>query len=245
MKPGSKIRRKQTIPLKAEDHAARFDFAGHGFAIVDKTALYWPAQDALLVADLHLEKGSWFAVRGQMLPPYDSIATLDRLFALVEKTRAQSIWALGDNFHDEAGPDRMAPEVRSRLDALSNRCALHWITGNHDEQLPASLGGAVHDEAELGGLVLRHRAEELSALPELSGHWHPKVSITARGRKLTRPCFVRGERKLILPAFGAYTGGMAAHDPAILALTSPGSVALIAGTDGVLSFPLSTPLRKG
>jgi hypothetical protein len=231
-----KPKSKAAIPLKAEP--ARFHFGGQDFTIVDRTALFWPAQSALLVADLHLEKGSWLAERGQMLPPYDSLATIDRLIAQVGQTEARTVWALGDNFHDSAGPDRMAPAIRTRLDALLARVDLRWITGNHDEALADGLGGTILPEEAREGLILRHRAEPSEMGFELSGHWHPKLGVSARGRKVTRPCFVRSATRLILPAFGAYTGGMAADDPAILSLTGPGSEALIAGLQGVARFPL-------
>ncbi len=173
-----------------------------------------------------------------MLPPYDSLATLDRLIALVAQTQARTVWALGDNFHDSAGPERMAPAIRARLDALLARVDLRWITGNHDEDLPDGLGGTILTEEAHAGLILRHRASPSEIQCELSGHWHPKLGVSARGRKITRPCFVRSATRLILPAFGAYTGGMAADDPAILSLTGPGSEALIAGPSGVARFPL-------
>jgi len=220
----------------------RFAFGGQDLIIADGTALFWPARNALVVADLHLEKGSWFAERGQMLPPYDSIATLDRLARVVAATSATTLWALGDNFHDEAGPDRMAGPARERLAAMTNTLDWHWITGNHDAVLPVNMGGTVQDDAELDGIGLVHRSFAADLLggtrPELSGHWHPKLRLSVRGRQISRPCFVMSETRLILPAFGAYTGGMAAGDPAILAVTGPRAEALIAGKDGVMRFGL-------
>jgi hypothetical protein len=173
-----------------------------------------------------------------MLPPYDSLATLDRLMALVAQTQARTVWALGDNFHDSAGPERMAPAIRARLDTVLARVDLRWITGNHDAALADGLGGTILPEEACKGLILRHRAEPGERGFELSGHWHAKLGVSARGRRVTRPCFVRSATRLILPAFGAYTGGMAADDPAILSLTGPGSEALIAGPQGVARFPL-------
>lgn len=218
---------------------AEFVFAGETFRIIDRTALYWPAQDALLVADLHLEKGSWFAERGQMLPPYDSIATLDRLAAILARCGASQVWALGDNFHDSEGPGRMADTSVAKLAALTQAHDWHWITGNHDEHLPEGIGGTLHDEARLNGLILRHRAEPMSREPELSGHWHPKHAMSARGRRITRPCFVMSPTRLILPAFGAYTGGMTAHDPAIMAVTGPAASALLESGGRVVRFALT------
>jgi DNA ligase-associated metallophosphoesterase len=214
-----------------------FSFANHSFKIVGETGLYWPLENALIVADLHLEKASWFASKGQMLPPYDSLATLDRLAKLIEQTGAEQLWCLGDNFHDEAGPDRMASPARAKLASMTAAIRWHWITGNHDQRLPAGIGGTVHDEAELGGLILRHHANTPDMRPELSGHWHPKHRATARGRGVTRPCFVMGTSRLILPAFGALTGGMAADHPEIMALTGKAEAILVAGGRAA-RFPL-------
>jgi uncharacterized protein len=216
---------------------AAFSFANHEFQIVGNTGLYWPSHNALIVADLHLEKASWFATKGQMLPPYDSQATLERLAALITQTGVEQIWCLGDNFHDEAGPDRMAAPARDMLASLTAATDWHWITGNHDERLPTGIGGTVHDEAELGGLILRHRAHPIEMRPELSGHWHPKMRAVARGRGVTRPCFVMSTTRLILPAFGALTGGMAADHPEITALTGKAEALLVAGGRAA-RFPL-------
>jgi uncharacterized protein len=213
-------------------------FAGHDFVVAGGTALYWPAEAALIVADLHLEKASWFAARGQMLPPYDSRATLERLATLVDQTGATAVWCLGDNFHDEGGAARLPDDARALLAALTARCDWHWITGNHDEHLPATIGGTIHDESTLRGLVLRHRANAADPQPELSGHFHPKHRITLRGRGVSRPCFVASATKLILPAFGALTGGLAADHPEIMAATGLPAAALIPTADQLLSFAI-------
>lgn len=192
-------------------------FGGHDFRVVGGRALYWPARAALIVADLHLEKASWFAARGQMLPPQDSLATLDALSALVDASGAREIWCLGDNFHDSDGPARLPAPARQRLDQLIGQTRWTWITGNHDAALAAGIGGDVRKEAEVDGLMLRHEADPMELRPELSGHFHPKHKSMARGRSVTRPCFVEGPTKLILPAFGALTGGMPATHDAIRA----------------------------
>lgn len=216
---------------------AALAFAHHHFTIVGETALFWPAHSALIVADLHLEKASWFATKGQMLPPYDSLATLDRLGGLIAETSATQLWCLGDNFHDQDGPARMAEPTQAKLAALTTSLDWHWITGNHDECLPCGIGGTIHDEAAIDGIILRHRANPAEMRPELSGHWHPKHCATARGRRVTRPCFVRSDTRLILPAFGSLTGGMAADDPAIMALTGAAD-ALVAVNYSAVRFPL-------
>lgn len=193
----------------------------------------------MIVADLHLEKASWFAMHGQMLPPYDSAATLDRLARLVDRTGAEEVWCLGDNFHDDDGAARLPDPARARLLTLTSMARWHWITGNHDEHLPDGVGGVIHREVVLEGLVLRHRAETPDLRPELSGHYHPKHHISARGRTVARPCFVATRRKLVLPAFGALTGGLAANHPEIRAALGEGAMALLPAADRLLRFPLS------
>ncbi len=220
-----------------------FAFGGHEFIIAGKTALYWPARSALIVADLHLEKASWFAARGQMLPPYDSQATLDRLAALIEASKAKEVWCLGDNFHDEDGPWRMNAKASDLLGQLTQTCDWFWITGNHDETLPAHIGGAIREEAEVDGLILRHHGAMGEVRPELSGHFHPKIRVSARGRGVIRACFVRGASKLIFPSFGAFTGGMAADDAAIVELVGQNAKAIVESCGEVLTLPLEKQTR--
>ena len=213
-------------------------FAGQDFTIVDRAALYWPREKALFVADLHFEKASWYARGGQMLPPYDSAATLDRLERALDASGATSLWCLGDNFHDSEGAGRLAPALCERLEALSRRVALHWITGNHDHALEKGFGGRVVEEAELAGLALRHKAESQTCHPELSGHFHPRLRVRLRGRTVSRPCFVACSQRLILPAFGALTGGMDADDPVILSFMGNEPCAIIATESRALRFDL-------
>ena len=212
-------------------------FAGHDFRVAGGRALYWPARRALIVADLHLEKASWFAARGQMLPPHDSLATLEALAALVTHTEAQELWCLGDNFHDSSGAGRMAEPARALLARLVAALDWNWIVGNHDADLPHGMGGTINEEAEVDGLLFRHIAEPLEMRPELSGHFHPKHRTSARGRSVTRPCFVESATKLVLPAFGAFTGGMDALDPAIVARTGPLRAIHVAAGNRLASFP--------
>lgn len=213
-------------------------FAGQDFAIVDRAALYWPRERALFVADLHFEKASWYARSGQMLPPYDSAATLDRLERALEASGATSLWCLGDNFHDSDGASRLDPALAGRLEGLSRRIALHWITGNHDSALENGFGGRVVEEADLAGLALRHKAETRRSFPELSGHFHPRIRVRLRGRAVSRPCFVACSQRLILPAFGALTGGLDADDPAILSVLGHDPHAIVATESRALRFDL-------
>jgi hypothetical protein len=214
-------------------------FAGHDFRALSEGALYWPARRALLVADLHFEKASWFALGGQMLPPYDTLATLSALTALVERLGPTELWCLGDSFHDVEGCERLPQQARAMVTALTGGLAWHWITGNHDSVLVDHCGGTVHAEAEVDGLVLRHEAEAGEARPELSGHFHPKLRLTVRGRHVARRCFVATGTKLILPAFGALTGGLDAGHPEIVRAVGPGAEALVATEHKLLRFPLA------
>lgn len=217
----------------------RFSFCGHELMALPQGALYWPSRRALLVADLHLEKASWFARMGQMLPPYDSIATLADLTALAVSTGAGEIWCLGDSFHDRHGCDRLPARAREMLVALTGAARWTWITGNHDPGIADPCGGAIVEEAEVDGLLLRHQADPAEARPELSGHFHPKLRIHHRGRKVARRCFVATERKLILPAFGSLTGGLDAGHPEIVRAVGPKAEALVPVADRLLRFPLA------
>jgi DNA ligase-associated metallophosphoesterase len=216
----------------------RFSFSGHDLMALPQGALFWPARQALLVADLHLEKASWFARLGQMLPPYDSLATLADLTALAASTGAREIWCLGDSFHDAQGCDRLPARARDMLTALTASTRWTWIVGNHDPGFADPCGGEIVEEAEIGGLVLRHQAEPDEHRPELSGHFHPKLRISQRGRLVSRRCFVAGTRKLILPAFGALTGGLDATHPEILRAVGGPAEAMVVVGERLLRFPL-------
>ncbi|HEY0044572.1 MAG TPA: ligase-associated DNA damage response endonuclease PdeM [Allosphingosinicella sp.] len=217
----------------------RFSFCHHELMALPQGALFWPSRRALLVADLHLEKASWFARLGQMLPPYDSIATLSDLTALVTATGAEEIWCLGDSFHDRHGCDRLPERARELLLSLTGSVRWTWITGNHDPGFADHCGGAIVEESQVDGLLLRHEADPSELRPELSGHFHPKLRIMHRGRRLSRRCFVATERKLILPAFGSLTGGLDAGHPEIVKAVGTKAEALIPVADRLLRFPLA------
>lgn len=216
-----------------------FVFAGHTLHALPQGALFWPARRALVVADLHFEKASWFAKFGQMLPPYDSIATLADLTALVTATAPVELWCLGDSFHDSAGSRRLPARAQAMLRDLTARVDWVWVTGNHDHALDDAFGGRIIDEAEVDGLILRHQADPADRRPELSGHFHPKLRVAVRGRNVARRCFVASATKLILPAFGALTGGLDAGHPEIVRAVGVGARALIPVNDRLLSFPLA------
>ena len=217
----------------------RFSFCGHELTALPQGALFWPARRALLVADLHLEKASWFAKSGQMLPPYDSIATLADLTAIAAAMDAVEIWCLGDSFHDSAGCDRLPAEARTLLTALTANTRWTWITGNHDPGFADHCGGTLADEVEVAGIILRHEAEIGEARPEMSGHFHPKLRVHLKGRRVSRRCFVVSDRKIIFPAFGSLTGGLDAHHPEIMRSVGSGASALVPLSDRLLRFPLA------
>jgi len=216
-----------------------FSFAGHDFLATPEGALYWPAQSALLVADLHLEKASWFARFGQMLPPYDSIATLSGLKRDIERSGATRLFCLGDSFHDRFGCDRLPSDARELLTSLTENVDWVWITGNHDAGFIDHCGGRIEEEVQLSGIVLRHEAVEGDPAPEMSGHFHPKLRLAMKGRNVSRRCFVASTTKLILPAYGTLTGGLDAHHPEILRKVGPGASALVPVTNRLLRFPIA------
>ena len=217
-------------------------FAGETLRPLPCGALYWPAHAALLVADLHFEKASAFARRGWLLPPHDSADTLRLLIDALETTGARRVICLGDSFHDAAGPERLGAGPRAALRALTTSLDWLWITGNHDDRAGAVLGGRVMTEARIGALTLRHEADPADPAPELSGHFHPKVAVQIRGRRIVRRCFAVSPSKLILPAYGAFTGGLDIADPAIVGVMRGPVTAVVAEAGRLLRFPV-TPAR--
>jgi len=214
-------------------------FGGQHFLASPGGALFWPAERALLVADLHLEKASWFARLGQFLPPYDSHATLSALAEDVEATGTTRLYCLGDSFHDRFGCERLPRAARDLLLSLTSRLDWAWIIGNHDPGFADHCGGRLAEEVELGGVVLRHEAIAGENRPEISGHFHPKLRLHLRGRNVSRRCFVASATKLILPAYGSLTGGLDAHHPEIARKTGPGAAALVPVSDRLLRFPIA------
>ena len=216
-----------------------FSFAGETFLASPGGALFWPAQKALLVADLHLEKASWFARLGQFLPPYDSHATLTSLAQAVERTDATRLYCLGDSFHDRFGCDRLPQSARALLTGLTGRLDWIWIVGNHDPGFADHCGGRLEEEVELAGIVLRHEAVRDDLRAEISGHFHPKLRVHLRGRQVSRRCFVVSATKMIMPAFGSLTGGLDARHPEILGSVGTSASALVPVSDRLLRFPLA------
>ena len=216
-----------------------FSFAGETFEATPSGALFWRAQQALLVADLHLEKASWFARLGQFLPPYDSHATLSALSEEVERSGATRLFCLGDSFHDRFGCDRLPANARELLGSLTQKLDWVWIVGNHDPGFADHCGGRIEDEVEIAGIILRHEAVPDEPRPEISGHFHPKLRLHLKGRQVSRRCFVLSAGKIIMPAFGALTGGLDAHHPEIMRSVGTNAAALVPVSDRLLRFPLA------
>jgi DNA ligase-associated metallophosphoesterase len=223
--------------------AHNFEFGGQTFEIAGQAALYWRAQDALLVSDLHLEKASAYALYGQMLPPYDSVSTLEEIATLCRTYRPAKIISLGDNFHDDDGEHRLAQDAAALLVDLACNTEWIWITGNHDRAVSGMWGGKAFDALTVSGITLRHEAQGGDPNPEISGHFHPKFRQVLRGRMVKRRCFVKTPRKLIMPAFGALTGGLDVQDVAILKACDlkygEGIEALVATQSGFARFALA------
>lgn len=184
-------------------------------------AFFLVEERMLIVADMHLEKGSAFARRGQMLPPYDTAETLARLAAVVRRLAPRAIVALGDSLHDRWAGERLDGAARDALRQLQAGRSFLWVAGNHDPE-PQGLGGDHSEALDLGGLVLRHEPAEAPEGGEICGHLHPVACVVRRGRGVRRRCFVTDGSRMILPAFGAFTGGLPVSAPAILSLFGPG-----------------------
>lgn len=182
------------------------EFAGHTFILDPLGLMIWPEQKTAIVADLHLEKGSYFALGGQMLPQQESIETLEKLHRALEMSGCGKLILLGDSFHDEQGFQRLSKEARSLFDLIKERYEVIWIVGNHDGSFVPE-GMQAYDELDIENITFRHEAVH-GANHEISGHYHPKAILKLRGTRVSRPCFVANKNQVILPAFGALTGGM-------------------------------------
>jgi DNA ligase-associated metallophosphoesterase len=191
-------------------------------------ALFWEDQSLLVVSDLHLEKGSSFAARGVLLPPYDTVATLSRLAAAIARHDPRMVIALGDSFHDRTAHDRLSTADRDAIAVLQTRRDWIWISGNHDPALPRHIGGVVASEVAIGEIAFRH--EPTGAVGEIAGHLHPKARVSTRGRSMERRCFACDGMRAVMPAFGAFTGGLSIRDPVFARIfPTPGFMAHVLG----------------
>ncbi|WP_332640663.1 ligase-associated DNA damage response endonuclease PdeM [Brevundimonas sp.] len=233
--------RQALSPARHPCGGLRVHIAGEPCVLRCSGALWVLNHRTLIAADLHLEKGSAFAARGQMLPPYDSRATLDRLEAEIDALQPAAVVLLGDSFHDAKSMDRMAADDRARLDRLAAGRDWVWLEGNHDiAALRSSLAGAMNDlvgevveTMDLGSLRLIHEPQAGVRPGEIAGHLHPAARVAAYGRGVRRPCFVTDGRRAVLPAFGAFTGGLDVRDPAIAGLFAEPPMAAALGRERV------------
>ena len=190
-------------------------------------ALFWEREHLLVVSDLHLEKGSSFATRGVLLPPYDTMATLGRLAAVIARFDPRTVIALGDSFHDRDAHERLSAPDRDALSALQARRDWIWISGNHDPALPDDLGGTIASGVAIGGIMFRH--EPTGAFGEIAGHLHPKARVSTRGCSMERRCFACDGARMVMPAFGAYAGGLSIRNRAFARIFSTDFTAHVLG----------------
>lgn len=196
-------------------------------------ALWLPEERTLVVADLHLEKGSAYAARGVMLPPYDSAATLAALAAVIRRREPARLIALGDSFHDRDAESRLVPATLASLRQLQQGRDWLWITGNHDPAISRAMGGDSAQAIVLAGVTLRHEPDAAAIGPEIAGHLHPTAKVRMRGRALRRRCFALSAQRCVMPAMGAYAGGLNLRDVAFRPLFRDGLSAHLLG-DGRL-----------
>lgn len=228
---------RRTPPVAVAGDGVAFKLGDTLVTALPEGALWIESAKALIVSDLHLEKGSSFALRGQMLPPYDTFAALKKLEALMARLAPDIVVSLGDSFHDGGGVARMGGEDRVLLQAMIRRCDWIWVEGNHDGRAPELLGGVVADVLQLGSLVLRHEPSIGAAPGEIAGHLHPCARVSGRGASVRRRCFATDGARLVMPAFGAFTGGLNVCDQAFALLFPDGVLALVLGKARVLPAP--------
>lgn len=234
------------LELKPE-HFELSDYRSQSIAVSGKAfvadmsgALYWPSEKMLIVADLHLGKGAAYAARGtQMLPPYDTRDTLLRLVRSIDAYDVETVVALGDSFHDAGSFELMDDDDRKILTVLQAERNWIWVSGNHDPAIAEQAGGSRVDVLEMGGLVLRHEPRIGPVTHEIAGHLHPAAKVSLYGHSIRRPCFIGNSRRLILPAFGSYTGGLNVLDQAFEPLFGhDGFSVWLLGDDGL--YPVAT-----
>ncbi len=224
----------RTSPSVRAQRDLVIEVAGERLSLQPCGGLWWEAAGVLVVSDLHLEKASSYAARGQMLPPYDTGATLGRVAALVQALAPTTVIALGDSFHDRGARPRMAERDVTLMRAMTDAVDWIWIEGNHDPRPPPDLGGRMAHELNLGALVFRHEPSTGAMHGEIAGHLHPCARVAGRGGRSVRArCFAMDGGRLVMPAFGALTGGLNVLDDAFDAIFADGVVAAVMGRDGV------------
>ena len=216
---------------------------GKPFVADQSGALFWPAERTLIVSDMHLEKGSALASRRLKLPPYDTRQTLLRLAQVIDRLEATTVIALGDSFHDGAAAERISADDLQILEIIQEDRRWIWVTGNHDPVIPDRFGGETADKVVLGGITLRHEPRIGHITHEIAGHMHPAARLSIYGTSLRRPCFVSNGLRLILPAFGAFTGGLNVLDDAFLPFFDNDGLAVwVLGEEGL--YPIATRLLR-
>jgi DNA ligase-associated metallophosphoesterase len=202
-------------------------------------ALYVPDCKTLLVADLHLEQGASLARRGVHVPPFDTGATLALLESVTAATRPWRMVLLGDSFHDSAAHAALLPEHRARLMRITSEIETVWISGNHDPDPPQGLGGVCVTSHELETITLRHRPAVKLKSGEIAGHLHPGATIVQRGVAARGKCFIADERRIIMPAFGSYTGALSVRSRAYANLFDETRCHIwLLGRNSIHRFPL-------
>jgi DNA ligase-associated metallophosphoesterase len=222
---------------------APLHLAGERLGLCPSGVALWPARRTLIVADLHLEKGSAYAARGAPIPPYDTRETIRRLALALRRHDPARVILLGDSFHDRGGASRLPAEDRAALARLLHLRETVWILGNHDPAPPEGLPGTATEALGDGALRFVHIADPSAKPGEISGHYHPKATLPTRAGPVTRAAFLADAKRLILPAFGAYTGGLDASDPALARLFPRGGRAFLIGAERLFSVPLSAGRR--
>lgn len=201
----------EKIQVEIPRGCVSFTLMGQSFMALPEGVLYWPDEATLIVADLHLEKGSSFARKGTFLPPYDSRATLRRLEGLINSLQPARIISLGDSFHDVAAATRLGVDECAVIARMQQNREWIWVSGNHDPYPPEALGGTPCDELVIGPITFRHEPlpyAKADARGEIAGHLHPCSKVRGRARSVRRPCFIENGTRAILPAFGELTGGL-------------------------------------
>jgi len=223
-----------TLTRTLEQAGLDFDLAGARVRALNCGGLWWEEAGVLVVSDLHFEKASSYAARGQMLPPYDTRATLARIARLMDALAPRMVISLGDSFHDRRARPRMAGDDVATLQRMTGACDWVWIEGNHDPRPPEDLGGRAADELVIGPLTFRHIPAGHPAPGEVAGHLHPCARVVGRsGRSVRKRCFATDGQRLVMPAYGALTGGLNVLDQAFAAVFPKGLFAGVMGRDGV------------
>ena len=231
-----------TAEMDDQQLASMGGFTLHGeAALPDVSGALWLADHgALVVSDMHFEKGSAYARRGVMLPPYDTAATLGRLADVVARFAPRVIVALGDSFHDGGGPARMGDADRAALRALQQGREWIWISGNHDPEPPEDLGGVCASQLRFGALTLRHEPQAGSAPGEIAGHLHPVARVFSPAGSLRRRCFASDGARCVLPAFGAFAGGLNIRDAAFAPLFAQAPLLVhVMGRSRIYAVPMA------